>query len=105
MNIIRAAILSTTLAMGGCATMGGTPVDLTSFVAQVQATTSAVCSFLPTAETVASIIATGNPIVTTAGAVASAICAAVAPAKVAGKLKRATAPTVAGVAIHGKFLN
>ena len=92
------------LSLAGCSTLGsgGAPVDLAGFIAQVQATTSAVCAFLPTAETVAGIIATGNPIVTTAGAVANAICAAVAPAK-AGKL-RAAQPTVAGVAIHGRFI-
>ena len=108
MNIFRSSILagSVALSLAGCSTLGtgGAPLDLTSFIAQVQATSSAVCSFLPTAETVASIIATGNPIVTTANAVANAICAAVAPAKAAGKL-RASQPAVAGVAIHGKFLN
>ena len=101
-RLFLAAVAAASL--GGCASTAGTPVDLASFIAQVQATTSAVCSFLPTAETVAGIISTGNPIVTTAGAVANAICAAIGPVKVAGRLRRATAPTVAGVVIHGKFL-
>jgi hypothetical protein len=95
--------------LAGCASTGGAPVDVSSFIAQVQATTSAVCSFVPTAETVASIIGavtgpSGAGIVATTNGIASAICDAVAPVKAAGKL-RATIPTVAGVTIHGKFLN
>jgi hypothetical protein len=102
---MRRLFLSSVFAvsLAGCATLGVTPVDISSFVTQVQAITSTACSFLPTAETVASILATGNPIVATANAVANAICAAVAPAKTAGKLST-TVPTVAGVVIHGKFL-
>jgi hypothetical protein len=89
------------LSLGGCATTS-TPFDLNSFIAQVQTDTNAVCAFIPTAETVANIVATGNPIVATAGAVANAICAAVAPPKTAGRLG-ATVPTVAGVVVHGRF--
>jgi hypothetical protein len=110
-KLTLAAVAASSIALGGCATTGSAPTDITSFVAQVQATTSAVCAFVPTAETVASIISTlggpaGATIVGTANGIASAICAAVAPVKAAGKLHRAVAPpTVAGVVIHGKFLN
>lgn len=112
-KFVLAALAASSIALGGCATTGGlAPTDITSFVAQVQATTSAVCSFVPTAETVASIISTlggpaGAAIVGTANGIASAICAAVAPAapgKASSRLRAAGPPTVAGVVIHGKFL-
>lgn len=103
-KLLLSSVFAVTLA--ACSSMGGAPLNLADFIAQVQATTSAVCSFLPTAETVANIVATGNPIVTTAGAVANAICAAVVPAKQAARQNRTAAPPiVAGVVIHGKFLN
>ncbi len=107
-NIIFAGVAAASISLGGCATLGTAPTDITSFIGQIQATTAAVCAFVPTAETVASVIgAVGGPagvgIVATANGIASAICAAVAPAKQAGRL-RATVPTVAGVVIHGKFL-
>ena len=98
------------MSLAGCATTGGVaPTDITSFIAQVQATTSAVCAFVPTAETVAGIIGAvtgpaGAGIVATASGIASAICSAVAPPKASGRL-RAAQPTVAGVAVHGRFLN
>ena len=118
---MRKLFLSCTfaVALAGCTAIGGGPLNLQDFIAQVQTTTSAVCSFLPTAETIAAIVATGNPIVTTAAAVADAICKSVtsivvAPPPVApgGSVKTAAGvrraapvtPTVAGVVIHGKFL-
>ncbi len=110
-KFLIAASAAASIGLGGCATTGGvtSPTDITSFIAQVQATTSAVCSFVPTVETVASVIGAvtgpaGAGIVATANGIASAICSAVAPAKASGKL-RAAQPTVAGVAIHGRFLN
>jgi hypothetical protein len=96
------------LALAGCAANSSvvTPTNLVTFEQDVQAAAVAACGFLPTAETVAGIIATGNPIVTTAGAVANAICFAVAPAKAAHLAGRqmAVIPSVAGVIIHGKFV-
>jgi predicted small secreted protein len=106
---ILAAAVAGSLALGGCATTGGTPINVQSFIEQVQAAASVACGFLPTAETVAQIIATGNPIVTTAGDVANAICKAVTvppstPPAVAARLRAAGPPTVAGVVIHGRRL-
>jgi hypothetical protein len=99
------------MSLAGCSTLGtgGAPTNVTDFITQVQATTSAVCAFVPTTETVAGIIAAatgpaGATIVATASGIANAICAAVAPPKASGHL-RAAQPTVAGVAIHGRFLN
>lgn len=101
-KLLLAASAAFAMSLGGCATTGNGTFDLASFIASVQADTNLVCAFIPTAETVANIVSTGNPIVATAGAVANAICAAVTPVKAAGKFG-AVAPTVAGVAIHGRF--
>jgi hypothetical protein len=102
-KLLLASSVALATSLGGCATTGGGGAfNLNSFIANVQADTNLVCAFIPTAETVANIFATGDPIVTTATAVANAICAAVAP-KTAGALKRSTVPTVAGVVIHGRF--
>jgi len=98
------------LSLAGCATTGGAPAtDVSSFIAQVQATTAAVCAFEPTAATVADIIGTisgpaGAGIAATASGIAAAICNAVAPPPASGRLRAAGPPTVAGVVIHGKFL-
>ena len=88
------------ISLGGCATVfpSGTPT-----VAEIQSITVTVCGFLPTASTVANILANGNPIVATATAVANAICAAVVPTKSARL--RAIVPTVNGVVVHGRFVN
>ncbi|MDE2106685.1 MAG: hypothetical protein KGL39_56235 [Patescibacteria group bacterium] len=74
--------------------------------ADVQNAAVAACGFLPTASTVAQIISVasggaGAGIVDTVEGVASAICAAVVPAK-AGRLRGA--PMVAGVTVHGKWV-
>lgn len=103
---MRRLLLSAALAasLSGCASVGGISPTAGSFIDQVRAATSAACAFLPTAETVANILATGNPLVSTASTIADAICNAVKPKLVSGKLRRATAPSVLGVPVHGKFL-
>ena len=88
--------------LGGCATIGGLSAPT---VAQVQAAAVAACSFLPTAATVANIIAAGNPLVSTAGAIAQAICSALASSNVRSSARlRATQPMVGNVVIHGRFV-
>lgn len=97
---LAALIAASTLA--GCATTGGVP---NINVQDVQNAALAACSFLPTASTVANIIAAGNPALQTAEAVAQAICAAVAVASPSGKLGGSIAlPTVNGVVIHGTWV-
>lgn len=102
--------LALAFSLAGCAAVGTTgsvsPTSLVTFEQDVQAAAVQACGFLPTAETVAGIIATGNPIVSTAGAVANAICDAVLPAKAAHAAGKPMAiiPTVAGVIVHGKFV-
>lgn len=88
------------LALGGCATTGGIVAPT---IASVQAAAVAACSFLPTVATVASIIAAGNPAVITAGAIAEAICSALAASKSSAR-KRATVPVVGNVVIHGTYV-
>ena len=93
--------LAAVMSFGGCATTSST--DIAATIAQVQQIAVQICAFIPTAATVAGILATGNPAVATASAAAAAICAAVTPAKAAGKLRGV--PTVSGVVIHGRFIN
>ena len=88
------------IALGGCGTTGGLSAPT---IAEVQAAAVAACSFLPTATTVANIIAAGNPLVDTAASIAAAICSALAANKSSAR-KRATVPTVNGIVIHGRFV-
>lgn len=69
-----------------------------SVITTAQQTAVAVCGFLPTVETVANILAAGNPLLATGSAIADAICAAV---KRPGAAPNGTPPTVAGVAVLG----
>jgi hypothetical protein len=88
------------VAFGGCATMGG-PAD-SRFVSDVQAITSTACKFLPTADTIVEIVATGAPEFKIASEIAKAICAAIAtPSRAAPGARRAL-PTVAGVPVRGQ---
>lgn len=89
------------LALGGCSTTGGL-AGLSA--ASVQQLAVSICGYLPTAATVAAILAAGNPAINTIEAAASAICAAVAPVATASGKLRATTPTVAGVVVHGRFV-
>lgn len=107
---MKTLLLLAALTLGGCATTGGTG-DINAVIAAVQSATVAGCKFLPTINTVASLLAAGNAIVQTVDSVASAICAAVQPAVVNPQLRRAlnkTAPTpivINGVVIHGRFVS
>lgn len=56
-----------------------------------------ICGFLPTAQTVANIFATGSPALDTASEVATAVCQAVNTPRSAG-----TKPIVAGVVVEGQ---
>ncbi len=91
-----AAALAAAITIGGCASGGG------SSVSSIQQAAVIACGFLPTAKTVADILAAGNALVSTVDAVASAICAAVGTKNAR---RGGGVPTVAGVVIHGKFVN
>ena len=96
-----AIIAVTTLALAGCGTTTGVEVD--AKIKQVQEKTRFACSFVPTVETVAKIIATftgGASAVDAVGAAARGICAAVTTAPLAEGPGRHV-PTFNGVVIKG----
>lgn len=105
-KIAIAGALAAALGVAGCGLTNpftNQPINTTD----VQNAAVAACGFLPTASTVAGIIAAasggaGTAIITTVDSVAAAICAAVVPAK-AGRLRGA--PMVNGVVVHGKWVN
>lgn len=103
---MRIALLSAVvgLALAGCTTVDpGTGEDVV--VNDVRSAAKAACRFLPTAETVAEIIATGDPRLSTASAIARAICAALDPQTPAGIMTLyKAAPTLNGVVIRGEFV-
>lgn len=92
-------LLLTGLLLGGCS--AAQQQTETQIIAAVQQQAVLACSFLPTASTVAGILAAGNPALTAASAVAQAICAAVSVTS--ARVGTASPPVVAGVVIHGKF--
>jgi len=85
------------LSLGGCA-----GVDTATVISQVQQATVLACGFLPTATTVANILAAGNPAVSAVSAVATAICTAVTSK---GVRRGGAIPNVNGVDVHGRFVS
>lgn len=81
-----------------------TSTNLQELINQTRDTAVKVCGFLPTVDTVASIIALNHPAYQTAKAIADAVCAAVTSAPRAGPEARAVAPKVAGVEVKGEFV-
>lgn len=61
-----------------------------------------LCGFVPAAETVIALLATGRPELSAAAGIAQAICAAVAPTE--RKTHTRATPMVAGVQIKGQFV-
>jgi hypothetical protein len=99
-KLFFAAPVAAAIALGGCAgTVTATSVATT--IADVQQAAVLACGFLPTAATVASILSGGNPLVSTASAIAQAICTAVTAKAVR---RGGPAPSVGGVVIHGRFV-
>jgi hypothetical protein len=95
--------------------------DVASVVADAIAATETACSFIPAATTIADIISVGDPLVATAGQIATAICNSIkasvvtppATTTAAAALKRKFAlhrfgvnapPTVDNVIIVGTFV-
>lgn len=83
------------------------PIDLTQLIANTQADAVTACSFMPDVATISAIFATGNPALQTGAAIASAICAAVAP-HAAGALtamdNSVPGAKVAGVPVKGVWV-
>ena len=105
-NLIMFLPLLFAIPLAGCA--GTTSVSGVSVpsIGQVQTFVTRLCGYLPTASTVANIIASGAPGLSTAETIAAAICVAVStPTAQMGPMSRAQrVPTVAGVPIYGKFV-
>jgi hypothetical protein len=101
-KFLMAIPLVAAMTLAGCATTG---TDNKNFLEQVRQAAVAVCGFLPAVDTVVAIVATGNPIAATVAGLANAICAAVTALPPAEVRRGAPPPTVAGVVIHGKFVN
>lgn len=113
-----ALVVAASLSLGACATNPSTgkptidPTQITDIENQVQKGAAAVCGFVPTLGTVASIIATftgTSPIVGIVNQVVTSICNAVVPAKAslrrgAHRFGATNAPTVNGVPIQGYFI-
>lgn len=96
-------ILPVLLVLTGCAGMPDPAIQqrINDTIAQIQGITASVCRFLPTAQTVANILATFTGTTATvdiANAIANSICGAVT-AKAARP--GGAPPTVRGVIIHG----
>lgn len=110
---LTALALCSSIWLAGCASIPGMPPSLpipTSPVAdqavvlQVQTIAKQICSYVPTGETILSIIGTFTtiPFAGLATTAADAICAAVNKAGVNRSGKR-TIPRVNGVAVRGRF--
>lgn len=84
-------IAAAAFALSACDKTAG-KIDLTG----AQNLAVQICGFLPTAQTVANIFASGSPALDTAGEVANAICQAVNTPRATG-----TKPIVAGVVVEG----
>lgn len=99
---MKKLLLVACLALAGCNTTGDS-AQVAATIAQVQSTTRQICSFVPTARTVFSILsAFGVPGVSIAGDVATQICNAVTTAPLADGGPRQA--KVNGVVIRGRFV-
>jgi hypothetical protein len=106
-NILLASAMA--LSLSAC-----NETDVATVETQAQQAAMLACAFLPTIDTVAAIIATKNPAVTTGEQIGSAICAAVQNSPAGAIASTAPAallsptapspPVVLGVPIHGRFI-
>ena len=104
-SLLLGIMCAVAIALGGCVTADsgsvtvGTPA---SPISAAQQTAQKICSFVPTAATVAAIFAKNVPGLNTASAVAQAICAAVIDNPMTeGPGGGRTVPKVLGVPIKG----
>ena len=108
------AALCGTVALAGCASTGTKPVPVVAGNINIGATISAaeaaavkVCGFLPTEQTITSILATFVPQtavpISIGNQIANMICNAVAPK--ASSRRRLSVPSVNGVRIEGAFVS
>jgi hypothetical protein len=111
----RLALIAVVLPLAGCGPSFPTidSAALAEAVAQVQKHTVQICAYLPSNNSVVSILTASNPIVETAFAIATQICNAVtatvpplAPAQMGEKRlgEERQCPMVRGVCIDGQFI-
>lgn len=106
-QVISGAVIGFAVVVAGCSTVQSfvQSPSLQAAETAAQQAAVAVCGYLPSVESVAAIILAGNPLLTLPEQIANAICAAVQPVASAGIGKSTpVTPTVAGVAITGKFV-
>ena len=94
MKILAIGALAIAAQVASCS--GSAPSISTS---SVQAAAATACKFAPTAETIINMVA-ANPALSTAEAVAAAICAAIGAPSTLGAVS--TAPVVAHYVVNGK---
>lgn len=99
------------LSLAGCSATvpnGGTgtapsplPAQVTNVIETAQAVATQVCGFVPTVSTITNILSLGNPALSTATAVAQAICSAVSKRSASRSSPR---PNVQGIIVEGRFV-
>ena len=93
-NILFAIPLSLGLLLGGCTSTG--TIDLAAFIAQVQQAVTTACGaariIIPTAKTIADLLAGDNPAVKTVEGMVDLIVATVCPDTPQGRLRAPRAP-------------
>ena len=98
MKSVKSTLLATPLALtiflGGCTQTGS--IDLAAFITQVQQAVTTACGvakiIVPTAKTIADLLAGGDPIVKTVEGMVDLIVASVCPDTPQGKLRAPRAP-------------
>ncbi len=107
MKILPTLGLAIALGSAGCVasiTPGGVPT-IGLDISTIQADAVLACSYLPTASTIAAILAANNPLVLTADMVAAAICDAIGANIAASRRVSATAVHIpSGLVIHGRYV-
>lgn len=100
---VGAIAFVTALSLTACANIPQSSVTAAITAAQNDAV--AICKYEPTATTVASLFAAADPALSTAEAIATAICAAIGPAPTTSMKRLKLAPVnIDGVVITGKFV-
>jgi hypothetical protein len=95
-------VITISFALTGCNfPAGGVGPDPNTVVTDAEV----LCNFLPAIDTVTAIIATGAPGLTTAEAIAEAICGSLPKGAARVALLSRAHPTVAGVPVNGQFIN
>lgn len=97
-------VSATAIGLAGCVTPGGVPTSGgNATINQIIAATQQACSFAPTANTVANILATFVPGLSMVSDVANAICGAINPPLGIMSARAPRVPAVNGVKVRGKF--